>query len=89
LTGTAKNSGIPRGLDQGIQRPHVETVGIEELPVSPMRATCLQPRVDGEPNKQLKKTQKRRRDEIESMAGSICDFSIGVQGIDTRGRGEE
>jgi hypothetical protein len=43
LSGTAKATGIPGGMDQGIPRAHVEVVDLDEVPLSPRRAACLQP----------------------------------------------
>lgn len=48
--GTSKANGILRGLDQGVPKPPMEVVDLE-VPLSPRRAACLQPGVDGEPNK--------------------------------------
>jgi hypothetical protein len=45
LSGTATASGIPRAMDQGIPKAHVEVVDLEDVPISPRRQACLQPGV--------------------------------------------
>lgn len=78
LSGTVKDGGILGGLDQGVPKPPTEIVDLDDVPVSPRRAACLQPGVDGEPNKQLRKTQKHKREDTESVAASIHDLSTGL-----------
>jgi hypothetical protein len=79
LSGTAKASDIPGGIDQGVPTAHVEIVDLDDVPLSPRRAACLQPGIDGEPNKQFRKTIKRRREDTEFVATSIRDFAAVVQ----------
>jgi hypothetical protein len=52
----------------------VEVVDLDKMLLLARRAPCLQPGVDGELNKQFKKTQKRKREDTESVAASIQDF---------------
>lgn len=79
LSGTAKAGGIPGAMDQGVRRAPVEVVDLDEAPISPRRAACIQAGVDGEPNKQLRKSQKRKREDSESVASSIWFYATGQQ----------
>jgi hypothetical protein len=71
LLGIAKASSIPSGIDQGVPKVPVEIVDLDDIPLSPKRAACLQTVVGGEPNKQYRKSQKRKREDTESVAISI------------------
>jgi hypothetical protein len=79
LSGTATASGIPGAMDQGIPKAHVEVVDLEDVPISPRRQACLQPGVQGEPNKQFRKAQKRKREDTESVAASIREVATVMQ----------
>jgi hypothetical protein len=69
-------------MDQRVPRVPVEVVDLEDVLLSPRRAACLQPGVDGEPNKQWRKSQKCKREDSMSVAASIRDFATGMEHIE-------